>query len=94
MSSEEQKKFERIIQDSRKYAQQNGLCLNPDKKVVESLVKAIIQREKKYGQRYCPCRVISGDKEKDKKIICPCQYCLKEVEENGYCHCRLFVHCH
>jgi len=35
MSSEEQKKFERIIQDSRKYAQQNGLCLNPNKKAVE-----------------------------------------------------------
>ena len=91
--AEKKEKFEKILQRSREYARENGICLNPNQKIVESLINALIEREEKYGQGYCPCRVVSGDPEKDKDIICPCKFCLDEVKRDGHCHCFLFVDC-
>lgn len=84
-------KIEEIIQEYEKYAKENGFELNPDRKIVENIVKALIEREKKFGKRYCPCRRITGNKEEDKKIICPCIYHKEEIEKEGHCHCNLFV---
>ncbi|MGR3220281.1 MAG: ferredoxin-thioredoxin reductase catalytic domain-containing protein [Candidatus Anammoxibacter sp.] len=47
--------------------------------------------KKKYGFDYCPCRIVTGDKEKDDKIICPCVYHEEEIKRDGKCHCDLFV---
>lgn len=85
------KKINEIIQEYQKYAKENGFELNSDKKIVESLVQALVQREKKIGKRYCPCRRITGNEDEDKKIICPCIYHRKEIEKDGRCHCNLFV---
>lgn len=82
---------EELIKEYEAYAVENGFKLNPDKKVVEGIVKVLLEREKKFGARYCPCRRITGNKEEDKKIICPCVYHKEEVEKDGYCLCRLFV---
>ena len=79
------------IQEYQEYAEKNGLSLNPDKKVVEAIVKSLLEREKKFGARYCPCRKITGNQEEDKKIICPCFYHLQEIQEKGRCLCGLFV---
>jgi len=51
----------------------------------------LLENEKKYGAKYCPYRRVSRNKQKDKKIICPCVYHKKEIEEQGHCHCFLFV---
>jgi len=82
--------LEKIIQDSKNYAAKQGLRLNPDNKAVERIVKGLLENEKKYGFRYCPCRRVTGDKEADKKNICPCVYHLDEVEKFGHCLCGLF----
>jgi len=87
------KEIKKLLKEYEKYAKENGICLNPDKKVVEFLLNGILEKEKKYGKRYCPCRRITGDKEKDKKIICPCVYCKEEIKKYGHCHCFLFVRC-
>ena len=65
--------------------------LNPAVEVVAGLIKAMIRRRVKMGEYYCPCRVVTGDREQDRAIICPCDYHLAELEDQGYCHCRLFV---
>ncbi len=93
LPSEKKDKFNEILQMSRKYARENKICLNSNKKIVESLINALIKREEKYGQRYCPCRVVSDNQEKNKDIICPCQSCLDEIKQNGHCHCFLFTNC-
>jgi len=87
----EDQKVGKLLEEYQAYARKEGFCLNPDKKLVEGLVRALIERERKYGERYCPCRLITGDREKDKKIICPCAYHKKEIEKDGHCHCLLFV---
>jgi len=84
-------KVEEIIEEYEKYAGKNGFKLNPEKNVVYGTISRLLENEKKYGERYCPCRVVTGNKEEDKKIICPCAYHKKEIEEQGHCHCFLFV---
>ena len=85
------KKIENSIESYKKYAEANGFKLNPDEKVVERLVKGLLENEKKYGDRYCPCRRISGNKEEDKPKICPCQWHQEEIERDGHCFCGLFI---
>ncbi|MDP3996005.1 MAG: ferredoxin-thioredoxin reductase catalytic domain-containing protein [bacterium] len=80
----------KIIEEYGKYAKEKGFRLNLNREVVERIVKGLLENEKKYGKRYCPCRRVSGDSEKDDKIICPCHYHLKEIEEIGHCLCGLF----
>jgi len=81
----------KLIGKYEEYAAKSEFKLNPDRKIVEGVVKSLLDREKKFGEKYCPCRRITGDKEEDKKIICPCIYHKEEVEKQGYCLCRLFI---
>ena len=46
--------------------------------------------KKKYGQKYCPCRRISGDLEEDRPKICPCKWHKEEIERDDHCYCGLF----
>jgi len=89
--NKEKNEFEKLLKEYKDYAKKNNIHLNPDKKITEGLIKALIEREKKYGARYCPCRLITKNEEENSKIICPCVYCKKEIEEQGHCHCSLFV---
>lgn len=82
---------ESLIDEYGRYAQSKGFHLNPDKKVVTWVVEALISRNKSLGEKYCPCRRVTGDKKEDKKIICPCIYHISEIEKDGHCHCNLFV---
>ena len=84
-------KIKKLIKEYQDYAEKNGFQLNPNQEVVKKLMHGLLENEKKYGAKYCPCRRVSGNKQKDKKIICPCVYHKKEIEEQGHCHCFLFV---
>jgi thioredoxin 1 len=70
------------VQEYQDYASKNGLKLNPDKKVVETIVNGLLANEKKHGARYCPCR--------REKTLCPCQASREEIAKDGHCHCGLF----
>jgi ferredoxin-thioredoxin reductase catalytic chain len=86
-----EKKINKIIEEYKKYAEENGFSLNPNKEVVQMLVKGLLEKEKEFGKRYCPCRRITGKKEEDNKIVCPCVYHLEEIKTQGRCFCGLFV---
>ena len=79
-----------IIENCKKYAEKNGFGLNLNKKAVETIVKGLLENEKKYGQRYCPCRRVTGNAEEDRPKICPCAWHRQEIERDGHCYCRLF----
>jgi len=85
------KAVKNLIKEYEEYAKKEGFQLNPDRVVVESLVKRLLENEEKYGSRYCPCRMITGNREGDKNKICPCIWHQNEVKEMGHCHCNLFV---
>lgn len=72
------------------YAKEKGFILNVDEKQLEAVLRGLARSKERFGEAYCPCRLRSGDPEKDRIIICPCIYHEKEIEEQGTCHCRLF----
>jgi ferredoxin-thioredoxin reductase catalytic chain len=79
-----------ILAWAKEYAEKHGYELNPDEKRLRVVIKGLARNLIKHGARYCPCRIRTGDQEKDRVIICPCIYHEKEIEEEGMCHCNLF----
>ena len=72
-------------------AESGGYNLNPDEEITSELVKGLLVNEKRYGYYACPCRLASGDKEKDLDIICPCDYRDPDLGEYNTCYCSLYV---
>jgi ferredoxin-thioredoxin reductase catalytic chain len=68
-----------------------GYYFNKDNDRVFELLEALLLNRQRYGYMACPCRLASGDREKDKDIICPCVYRAPDVEEYGSCYCNLYV---
>lgn len=87
-STDEEQKLRKKLEQ---YAKESGFRLNPDDKIVSFVIKGLLKNKKEKGEFYCPCRIVSGDKKEDMKIICPCVYHITEINENGHCHCNLFV---
>lgn len=75
---------------ARGYANENDFRLNDDDRQRNAVLKGLARNKIKYGERYCPCRIRSGDPEKDREIICPCIFHKDEIEKDGNCHCYLF----
>ena len=58
----------KLVED---YVTNSPYKLNPDSKHVGKIIKSLAKRKLKNGFFYCPCRMLSDDKETDAKIICP-----------------------
>ena len=74
-----------------RYAQSQGFQLNKDKKMVLEILAGLLENERRYGHRSCPCRLASGVREEDRDIICPCVYSRPDIAEYGSCFCGLYV---
>jgi ferredoxin-thioredoxin reductase catalytic subunit len=79
-----------LISILKKYADENNFKLNPDIKILNGIISALLRNKDINGEIYCPCRIITGNKTEDKKIICPCIYHKDEIKQDGHCKCRLF----
>jgi ferredoxin-thioredoxin reductase catalytic subunit len=86
-----EEEMEKLIKISEEYAEKKGYKLNPNRMIVEGVIKGLLVRKENFGEIYCPCRKMSGNKEEDKKIICPCIYHEDEIAKDGHCFCNLFV---
>lgn len=75
----------------KKSQEAKGYYFAKDETRVMELLEALIENKKRYGHMACPCRLASGDREKDRDIICPCVYREPDVEEFGSCFCNLYV---
>jgi len=74
-----------------RYARSQDIQLNKDRDMVLQILDGLLQNEKRYGYRSCPCRLASGVREEDKDIICPCVYSRPDIAEYGSCFCGLYV---
>jgi ferredoxin-thioredoxin reductase catalytic chain len=54
-------------------------------------VDGLLTNEDRYGYWACPCRLASGDKQRDLDIICPCDYRDPDLYDWGACYCALYV---
>jgi len=83
---------EELIQIWERFTKGNDFILNPDRGLVEKIADGVLTNEKNHGLKYCPCRIQSGDFDKDLELICPCNFKIQEKwQEKGECWCGLFV---
>ncbi len=82
-----QELYERL----KKVQEPKGYYFNSDRERVFELLEALLVNKDRYGYMVCPCRLASGDREKDRDIICPCVYREADVQEYGSCYCNLYV---
>jgi ferredoxin-thioredoxin reductase catalytic chain len=75
----------------KKLQEQKGYFFNKDQERTFDLLNSLLVNKERYGYMSCPCRLASDDYEKDKDIICPCEYRAPDVEEFGSCYCNLYV---
>ena len=75
----------------RKTQEPLGYFFNNDTAAVRDLLSGLLVNKERYGYMSCPCRLSSGEREKDKDIICPCVYREPDVKEYGSCYCNLYV---
>lgn len=79
-----------MLKWARAYAKKQGFSVNSDEKQRTTVIKGLVRNKNKFGRPYCPCRLRSGDEEKDRNIECPCIYHKEEIATRGQCHCNLF----
>lgn len=73
-------------------ANHQGWRVNPNQSFSERLIEGLTKNFNRYGYYQCPCRDSwAGDQEKDSDIVCPCAYCIADLEEYGHCLCGLFL---
>ena len=82
---------EKLYDMLRKTQEPKGYYFNKDKDKVFELLQGLLTNKARYGYMSCPCRLASGDREKDMDIICPCEYREADVKEFGTCYCNLYV---
>jgi ferredoxin-thioredoxin reductase catalytic subunit len=82
---------DRLYEKLKGEAESGGYNLNPDTEFAKGLVESLLINEKRYGYWNCPCRLSSGDKQKDLDIICPCDYRDPDLTEYDACFCALYV---
>jgi len=83
---------EDIVAAWREFADGKEFRLNPDETVVNTLAAGVLENMRNQGMRYCPCRITTGDPEKDLRLICPCNFPSQRTwKEEGECWCSLFV---
>ena len=75
----------------KKVQEPKGYYFNKDRERTFELLEGLLANKERYGYMCCPCRLASGDREKDKDITCPCTYRTPDVEEYGSCYCNLYV---
>lgn len=82
-----------VIKAWHEFAERNGtIKVWEESDSVLRLSVGVLENMKNKGLKYCPCRITTGDQDKDLKLICPCNFLAQQTwKEFGECWCGLFV---
>jgi len=70
-----------------------GYKFTLDEEMIDFLLEQQVLLERKHGSPFCPCQGISGIREQDMKIVCPCiPYHRRHFAMMQQCWCGLFIH--
>lgn len=83
--------IQKLYENLKSLQEPKGYYFNPDREKVFELLEGLLVNKKRYGYMACPCRLASGNREKDRDIMCPCIYREPDVREFGSCYCGLYV---
>jgi ferredoxin-thioredoxin reductase catalytic subunit len=82
---------EELYERLKKVNEPKGYFFNKDRERTLDLLEGLLINKERYGYMACPCRLAAEDRERDKDIICPCDYREPDVAEFGSCYCNLYV---
>ena len=82
---------DKLFDSLQKINEPKGYFFNMDKEKTFELLRSLLINKDRYGYTACPCRLASGNREKDRDIICPCEYRKPDMAEYGSCYCGLYV---
>jgi len=82
---------QKLYEMLKKVQEPKGYFFNNDMEKVYELLQGLLVNKERYGYMACPCRLASGNREKDRDIVCPCEYRAPDVKEFGTCYCSLYV---
>lgn len=83
---------ETFLQEVLPLVEREGYRLSTDEFIVPEILDGLMDNFHKMGDMYCPCRLVTGDFEEDKKLVCPCIPSHRELYAKlGKCWCGLFV---
>jgi len=83
--------LEKLYEMLKRVQEPKGYFFNKNKSKVLELLEGLVANKQRYGYMSCPCRLAAGNREKDKDIICPCEYREADVIEYGSCYCALYA---
>jgi len=82
---------QQLYEMMKKVQEPKGYFFNKESDRVFDLLESLILNKQRYGYMGCPCRLLSGDRQADRDIICPCVYSVPDIAEFGSCYCNLYV---
>lgn len=82
---------ETLFEALRKFNEPKGYFFNRDREITMSLLEGLLTNKARYGYMSCPCRLAHENRQKDRDIVCPCDYREADVAEFGSCYCGLYV---
>jgi ferredoxin-thioredoxin reductase catalytic chain len=69
-----------------------GYDWSADYELVEFLLDQEVTLEEKHGSPFCPCQGLTGDRDEDMLIVCPCiPFHREHFDKMKRCWCGLFV---
>lgn len=83
---------EKLIEVWNNFTENNDFKLNPDKEHVDLVAIGVLKNEENTGWKLCPCRLPDGSYDKNKELLCPCNFKTHDTWKNrNDCWCGLFV---
>ena len=84
--------WEELLTIIKKIQEPKGYFINTrDEILVRDVLQGLLVNKERFGYMSCPCRLSSGNREKDRDICCPCEYREADVKDYGCCFCQLYV---
>lgn len=71
--------------------EKKGYFFYSDRSWVLDVLEGLLINKERYGYSSCPCRLATGDRQRDRDIICPCVFREEDVARYGRCYCQLYV---
>lgn len=84
-------KAKKLYENLKQDGEASGYFLNPDLDFVMELMEGLLVNKERYGYLACPCRLSTGERDKDKDIICPCNYRDPDLIDYDACYCGLYM---
>ncbi len=70
-----------------------GYKFTPDEELADFCLEQEVVLYRKHGIPFCPCQGLTGEREHDMRIVCPCiPWHRQHFDKMRRCWCGLFVH--